>query len=39
MPVDSYLADVDESSHKVLVAESVDGILRLLPCSIFHNSD
>lgn len=33
-----YFADVDESSHQVLVAESRNGVLGLLPRSIFHNS-
>jgi hypothetical protein len=35
---DAYFANVDESTHQVLVAERVDGLLRLLPCSIFHNT-
>src|SRR3569833_2373765 len=33
-----HLSDVDESTHQVLVAECRDGILGLLPGSIFHNS-
>ncbi len=34
----TYLANVNESSHEVLVAESVDGLLRLLPRGIFYNA-
>ena len=34
----SYLANVDEAAHQVLIAERVDGRLRLLPCSVFNNT-
>src|SRR4051812_225567 len=33
-----HLSDVDKSTHKVLVAECRNGLLGLLPCSIFHNT-
>lgn len=33
----SYLTDVDESSHQILVAEGVYRILRLFPGCVFHN--
>jgi hypothetical protein len=32
------LSNVDKAAHKVLVAELSDSRLRLLPCSIFHNT-
>ena len=35
---DTYLSNVDESTHEVLVAESVDGLLSLLPRGIFYNA-
>lgn len=35
---DTYFADVDETTHEVLVAERCDCTLCLLPCSILHNS-
>lgn len=31
-----YLSNVNESTHEVLIAESVDGLLGLLPCGVFH---
>jgi hypothetical protein len=34
----TYLADVNKSSHEVLVAESVDGQLRLLLRGILYNA-
>jgi len=34
----TYLSNIDESSHEVLVAESVDGLLSLLPRGIFYNA-
>jgi hypothetical protein len=34
-----YLSDIDEPTHKVLVAERRDGVLGLLPRSIFHDTD
>ncbi len=33
-----YLSNVDEPAHEILVAERGDGVLSLLPRSIFHNS-
>lgn len=33
------LSNVDQAAHQVLVAESRDSILSLLPRSIFHNSE
>lgn len=38
MQVWLYLTNIDESSHQVLIAESVDGLLSLLPRSIFYDS-
>lgn len=35
----AYLADIDESAHERLVAQSVDSLLSLLPCSIFNDSN
>jgi hypothetical protein len=32
------LSNVDKAAHQVLVAELSNRLLRLLPCSIFHNS-
>lgn len=32
------LANVDQATHQVLVAESRNSVLSLFPCSIFHNS-
>ena len=32
-----YLSNVDESTHQVLVTEGTDGLLGLIPCSVFHN--
>jgi hypothetical protein len=34
----SVFADIDESTHKVLITERRHGILRLLPVLIFHDS-
>jgi hypothetical protein len=34
----SYLSNIDESSHEVLIAESVDCLLSLLPRSIFYDA-
>lgn len=34
----SIFANVYESTHKVLVAESLHGVLRLLPSCIFHDA-
>ena len=34
----SHLSDIDQAAHEVLVAESLDSILGLVPRSIFHNS-
>jgi hypothetical protein len=34
----SVFANVYESAHKVLVAERCNGVLRLLPSGIFHDS-
>lgn len=31
-----HLSNVDESAHQVLVAQSLDGSLSLVPSSIFH---
>ena len=33
----SYFANVNKPAHKVLIAERVDGLLGLIPCSVFHN--
>ena len=33
----SYFANVNKSAHKILVAERVDGLLGLIPCSVLHN--
>ena len=33
----AYLADVDQTTHEVSVAEGVDGVLGLFPGLIFHN--
>lgn len=33
-----YFSNIDESTHEALVAKRVDGLLSLLPRSIFHNS-
>ena len=35
--LEPYLSDVNESTHEVLVAERADGLLGLIPCSVFHN--
>ena len=35
--VHAYFANVDETTHQVLVAERVDSILCLLPRCVFHN--
>ena len=32
-----YLSNVDESTHKVLIAERTDGLLGLIPRGVFHN--
>lgn len=32
------LSYIDQAAHQVLVAESRDGVLSLIPRSIFHNS-
>jgi hypothetical protein len=37
MPM-SYLPNIDESAHEVLVAEGVDSLLGLFPRSIFYNA-
>jgi hypothetical protein len=34
----THFSDVDETSHKLLVGERVDGVLSLLTSCIFHNS-
>ena len=36
--VNAYFADINESAHERLVAQSVDGLLSLLPRSIFNDS-
>jgi len=33
-----YLANVDQATHEVLVAERIDSRLCLLPCGIFNNA-
>ena len=33
----TYLSDVDEPTHKVLVAEGINRLLGLFSCSVFHN--
>jgi hypothetical protein len=35
---ETYLSNINESTHEVLVAESVDGLLSLLPRGIFYNA-
>lgn len=35
----TYLADIHKPSHQILVAESIDSMLSLIPCSVFHNPD
>jgi hypothetical protein len=35
---ETHFANVDESAHQVLVAERVDGVLRLIPCRVFHDA-
>ena len=34
----TYLSDINKPAHQVLVGEGIDGILRLLACSVLHNS-
>lgn len=34
-----HLSNVDQTTHEVLIAESRNGVLSLVPCSIFHNSE
>ena len=34
----AYLSNVNKSTHEVLIAESVDGLLSLLPRGIFYNA-
>lgn len=33
----AYFSNVDKSTHQILVAEGVHGLLGLLPCCVFHN--
>ena len=33
----THFSDVDESTHKILVAERIDSLLSLLPRRIFHD--
>jgi hypothetical protein len=34
----TYLSDINKPAHQILVGEGIDGILRLLACSVLHNS-
>jgi hypothetical protein len=38
MGLRTYFSNINKSTHEVLVAERVDGLLSLLPRSIFHNT-
>lgn len=35
----SYLTDVDETAHQILVTQCRDSVLGLVPRRIFHNSE
>lgn len=34
----AYLADIDKTTHQVLVGQGIDGILRLFTRCVLHNS-
>ena len=33
----AYFSNVDKSTHEILVAEGIYGLLGLFPCCVFHN--
>ena len=35
----AYFANVDKSTHQILVTEGVHGLLSLISCCVFHNPE